>query len=677
MMKTYWTRSGHVVMLAALWFGGVVAGRSQQMVTYNDHVLPLIEQHCANCHNPDKKKGDLILTSYNALLKGGGSGAVVVSGNVDGSKMWKAITHAEDPTMPPNKPKLADKDLDVFRNWIAGGLLETSGSKAVTAIKPAIDLTMKISGAGKPQGPPPMPHELSMEPITHTKRAAPIVGLAASPWAPIVALAGQKQILIYNVTNLDLLGILPFTEGQPWDLRFSRSGKLLIAAGGHGAKSGRVILWNIESGERVTTVGKEYDTVLAADISPDQSLVALGGPSRLVKIHSTKTGEVEHKMKKHTDWVTAVAFSPNGEFLASADRNGGVVIWDAENGQELFTTAGHKAAVTALSWRDDSRLVASSSEDGSVKLWETGEGKLAKTWVAHATGVLGVAYGHDGKFVTCGRDGTVMTWSGEGSRLKNCEFAGEPVLRAVLTDDNSRVVAADFAGHVGVWRALDGKKLGELDANPPPLSEQIALVQKKLEALQAQENKPVAANPATNVAGPSGGTSESAQASLEKARANFAAKAQEVARLKQLAAAGNPPADLEQKLTEARAARERARVATNAATLALQGNPKSASEVKRAAPTADPAPDPAAELAATRALLARLTRAQVQAERFRARENVAAKQRELDAGKTALLAQQDEQKKLQRELGAARNAAERTRLKAAIKASTAAIQEAE
>ena len=333
------TRFGAAGM-AALLFDGPGPARAQEKVTYNDQVLPLIEQHCANCHNPDKKKGDLVLTSYTALLKGGGSGPVVASGNVDGSKIWKAITHAEDPTMPPNKPKLGDKELDVFRNWIAGGLLESSGSRAVVAAKSAVDLTMKLSTAGKPDGPPPMPGELPLEPVTHTKRGTAITGLAASPWAPLVAIAGQKQVLLYNTTNLDLLGILPFAEGQPWDLKFSRSGKLLLAAGGHGAKSGRVLLWNIESGARVATIGGEYDTVLAADISPDQSLVALGGPSRLVKIHSTKTGEVVHQMKKHTDWVTAVAFSPDGDCLATGDRNGGVVIWDAPNGQELFTTPG-------------------------------------------------------------------------------------------------------------------------------------------------------------------------------------------------------------------------------------------------------------------------------------------------------------------------------------------------
>ncbi len=694
-----------VAGMLAVWFAGFCAARAQEKVTYNDQLLPLIEQHCANCHNPDKKKGDLVLTSYNALLKGGGSGAVVVSGNVDGSKIWKAITHSEDPTMPPKKPKLADKELDVFRKWIAGGLLETSGSKAMVAAKPSVDLTMKVSTTGRPEGPPPMPRELPMDPVVHTKRGAAITGLAASPWAPLVAIAGQKQVLLYNTTNLELLGILPFSEGQPWDLKFSRSGKLLLAAGGHGAKSGRLILWNIESGGRVATIGGEYDTVLAADISPDQSLVALGGPSRLVKIHSTRTGEIEHRMKKHTDWVTAVAFSPNGEFLATADRNGGVVVWDADNGQELFTTPGHKGAVTALSWRDDSRLVASSSEDGSVKLWETGEGKQAKTWVAHATGALGVAYGRDGKLVTCGRDGAVTTWNGDGSKLKGCEFSGEPALRAVLTHDGLRVVAADFAGHVGVWSAADGKKIAELDANPPLLAEQIAAARKKLEELQARGDNPapvpppepgsIRREPEVTIQGfdarilPGKSLTEDegamkakeelgkARAALGKAQADFAAKAQEVARLKALATKDSPPGDLDQRLIAARAAREQSRAATNAATLTLEARAQQADAFKGRTAVVVRAADPAAELLVARERLARLTRAQAQGVVFRAKESVSAKKRELEEWRAALAVKQESLRQLNKDLGAATDAASRTKLKADIKAASTALKETE
>jgi hypothetical protein len=84
----------------------------------------------------------------------------LVSGNLDGSKLWKAITHAEDPTMPPNRPKLADKDIELFRKWIIGGLLETAGGKAIASAAPTEDLTLKADTVGKPEGPPAMPKDL-------------------------------------------------------------------------------------------------------------------------------------------------------------------------------------------------------------------------------------------------------------------------------------------------------------------------------------------------------------------------------------------------------------------------------------------------------------------------------------------------------------------------------------
>src|SRR2546427_12427824 len=75
-----------------------VAALAQEKVTYQDHVLPLIENNCGKCHNPDKKKADLDLTSYAGVMKGSGSGQVVVSGNPDSSKLWRAPPQGAETT---------------------------------------------------------------------------------------------------------------------------------------------------------------------------------------------------------------------------------------------------------------------------------------------------------------------------------------------------------------------------------------------------------------------------------------------------------------------------------------------------------------------------------------------------------------------------------------------------
>ena len=461
--------------------GLVTSINAADKITYEDHVLPVLRNACLKCHNPDKAKADLDLSTYKASLKGSGSGKVLLSGDADGSKLFKAVTHAEEPTMPPNG-KLADKEIELFKQWIVGGLLENAGAKAVASNKPAVDLAAVAPTIGKPEGPPPMPGEMLLDPVTHTDRSSVSTALAASPWAPLVALGGQRQVLLYNTDTLELAGVLPFPEGAPCDLKFSRNGKLLLCGGGRASKSGLVAVWDVTKAERVLAVGDEFDSVLAADISADQKWIALGGPSRIVKIFSTKDGQAVHKMKKHTDWVTAAEFSPDSKLLATGDRNGGLVVWEADSGEEVYTLAGHKAAVTRVAWCSPNLLV-SASEDGTVKLWTMDEGQQAKSWSAHASGTLSLASAHDGRIVTCGRDKQVVVWNANGAKQRAISFTNDIPVRVTFTHDAERIIADDWKGNVWVWKTTDGVKTGELSLNPPSLAEQKQMAAKRLEEM--------------------------------------------------------------------------------------------------------------------------------------------------------------------------------------------------
>ena len=317
-------------------------------VTYEDQVLPIFRNACLNCHNPDKKKAGLDLTTYQGTLQGSENGKVLQSGNPGGSLLYKCIKQTEDPKMPPKGDKLNDQEIAIIEKWIAGQLLENASGKAVAAADNKVSVA--VVSLTKPDGPPPMPGELPLEPLVHTRVNNALIALAASPWAPLVAIGGQKQIILYHTETFEPLGVLPFPEGLPTIIRFSRNGQLLLTGGGYGGKSGKVVLWDIKTGDRIATIGNEVDSVLAADLSADQQFVALGGPNKLVKIYSTKNGQLVASIKKHTDWVTAIAYSPDGKYLASADRNGGIQIWEGSTGKEFNSLPGHKSMVTGLSF---------------------------------------------------------------------------------------------------------------------------------------------------------------------------------------------------------------------------------------------------------------------------------------------------------------------------------------
>jgi hypothetical protein len=234
-----------------------------------------------------------------------------------------------------------------LRRWIDQGALEHATSKAVAAAKPKSEVALASIVRGRPAGAPPMPTALPGL-AAATPRPTAVTALAASPWAPLLAVAGPKEVLLLDADSLAPLGALPFTHGQINVLKFSRNGQLLLAGGGRGGKAGKVSVWNVTSGKLLIEVGDEHDAVLAADISADQTQVALGGPGKIIRIYSTADGSLVREIKKHTDWVTAVEFSPDGVLLATGDRSAGLFVWEAHTGREYFGLRGHKLAITDL-----------------------------------------------------------------------------------------------------------------------------------------------------------------------------------------------------------------------------------------------------------------------------------------------------------------------------------------
>src|SRR3982751_4466269 len=93
----------------------VSSTRAEEKVTYQDHVLPIFRNTCLNCHNPDKKKGNLDLSTYSGAVTGGGSGKAFEPGDPDGSMIYKVISWSIEPNMPPKGDKIPEKDINLIR----------------------------------------------------------------------------------------------------------------------------------------------------------------------------------------------------------------------------------------------------------------------------------------------------------------------------------------------------------------------------------------------------------------------------------------------------------------------------------------------------------------------------------------------------------------------------------
>ncbi len=474
------------LVLICCQFSGVQAEekKTANKITFDDHIQPIMRAKCLSCHNPNKKSSGLDLSSYTSLMVGGSSGEVIEPGSADDSYLYLLVTHESEPFMPPKSDKMPTDTLNTIRDWINAGAPENSGSKPLVSKKPKFDLALAAPGT-KPEIAP-MPGRLSLEPFTQTVRTGAVTALASNPWSPIVAIAGQKQILLYNSKCREMVGTLAFPEGIAHSLKFSRNGNLLLAGGGRGAALGKTVVWNIKTGERIIETGDELDTVLGADISADQSLIALGSSGKVIRVYSTRTGELEYEIpKKHTGWIYCVSFSPDGVLLATGDKNGGVFVWEAETGRQYLQQKAHNRTFRGLSWRSDSNILASCSEDGSIRLWEMENGGQVKNWGAHGGGVMSMEFARDGRLLSCGRDKVTKLWDQNGKQLRAFEALPEIALQVTFCDETNRAIAGDWNGEIRIWDAADGKRLGTLTSNPLRLQQRLETSNKQLTELKA------------------------------------------------------------------------------------------------------------------------------------------------------------------------------------------------
>ncbi|SHK68106.1 Uncharacterized membrane protein [Reichenbachiella agariperforans] len=96
----------------------------QQAQLFGDLVHPIITNKCKSCHNQDKKKGGLSLSSIEDYLKGGKHGSLIVAGDPSSSELFHRVTLPSDheEIMPPDgKTPLTKEEIAIIKFWLETG----------------------------------------------------------------------------------------------------------------------------------------------------------------------------------------------------------------------------------------------------------------------------------------------------------------------------------------------------------------------------------------------------------------------------------------------------------------------------------------------------------------------------------------------------------------------------
>ncbi len=92
-----------------------------EALVFADVIQPIFNQKCVGCHNADKQKGGLLLTSAESVMKGGKNGELFVAGQPEISLLLQRIhlPMEEKKHMPPSgKTQLSPEEMRLLGLWI-------------------------------------------------------------------------------------------------------------------------------------------------------------------------------------------------------------------------------------------------------------------------------------------------------------------------------------------------------------------------------------------------------------------------------------------------------------------------------------------------------------------------------------------------------------------------------
>jgi WD40 repeat protein/tRNA A-37 threonylcarbamoyl transferase component Bud32 len=299
--------------------------------------------------------------------------------------------------------------------------------------------------------------------LGHTKD---VWRVAFSPDGRLLASVSKEAVKVWDVaTGQEVRTLGPVGGLERYGLAYSPNGQLVAVT----MHDQTVILWNVETGEKVQVFRGHTSTVKNVAFSPDGRLVASGAGdlSRSdrgeVKVWESATGREVFHLRSHTDPIFGVAFSPDGQRLVSASQDQTVKIWDVETGQEVLTLRAHADTVRAVAFSPDGWCLATACVDGTIKLWDAASWAdekpvhLVETLAGHGAAVVGVAFHADGRHLAALSDNQMIrTWDVDtGREREDQRLRIDPQIHALALSPDDRLLATATSDGI-VW-LLDSK----------------------------------------------------------------------------------------------------------------------------------------------------------------------------------------------------------------------------
>jgi eukaryotic-like serine/threonine-protein kinase len=187
--------------------------------------------------------------------------------------------------------------------------------------------------------------------------------------------------------------------------------------------------------------------------SPNGRYVAAGDFGNTVVIYDVTSGQAITTYTDHSDSVLALAWSPDGKQIVSGSSDGTARVWDAMSGKTLLIYKKHGNDVESVAWSPDGSRVVSGGLDGTAQIWQVNGSYTLLTYTKHTGGIVNsVSWSPDGVYIASGgNDVNTHVWEAKSGNLLK-EFYTFPIFGLAWSPDSKRIVTGGYNKVSQVWK---------------------------------------------------------------------------------------------------------------------------------------------------------------------------------------------------------------------------------
>ncbi len=422
-------------VIALLFSAAIFAADGE--ISFSRDVVPVLKHNCQACHYPGKTKGNLDVTSYDALLKGGKHGPGFKPGDPK-SLLLENIKGAE-PKMPEDGDPLPAAEVAIIEKWILSGGKNDTPEAGSVAVEAAVYKTAPV-----------------------------VTAMAFSPDGTALAIAGHGEILLHKADGSSLIARVPCGAPRIEALAYSKDGKLLAACGGSPAQYGWIQVWNTADNTSIAGYKVTGDSLFGVSISPDDLNVAFGCTDKTARMIALKDGKELLHFDNHADWVLATAFTIDGKRLLTGSRDRAMKLIDLVHGQLIDDINKLLDPVSCFARHPTQDIVAYGSLAGTARIYKISDNQgrtaanndtnLLKEFERQPGPVRAICYSPDGNAIALGGTGAeVRVYKADGARIATLAGHIGPVFSIVFGSDGKSIATAGFDGEARLFEFPSGK----------------------------------------------------------------------------------------------------------------------------------------------------------------------------------------------------------------------------